>query len=138
MTGLNVKVSNSGKDIGTDLDGLDYNNVESWRFTAMDDTISFVSSETQSYSPGIPFDMNADSIVILFKIRDSDSTEYLIDTIVFQYVQADLELLSVNCGFAVLFSITNFHITSNVLDSIILEEPFVTTDMQTNNVSFYY
>lgn len=138
VTGVNISVSNSGSDASTDLDGLDYNNVESWRFTALDDTAALISSETQSYTPGIPLDMNADSITVLFKIRDSDSTDYLQDTVIFNYIQTDLQLLSINCGFAPQFKLTGGASTLNVLDSIVLYDGYVTTDMQIENVAFYY
>lgn len=138
VTGVNVTVSNSGDDEDVDLDGLDADNVESWRFIPLDDTVSLVSSESLSYSPGIALDMNDTTIVFLFQIRDSDSTEYLQDTIIFNYIQTDLQLVSVNCGFAPLFQLTGGYWTANVLDSVILNDSYITTDMQTNNVAFYY
>lgn len=138
VTGVNVTVSNSGADASSDDDGLDYNNIESWRFTALDDTTALVSSDNLSYSPGIPLDMNDTTITLLFKIRDNDTTDYLRDTVVFNYYQTDLQLLSINCGFAPLFYLKGGNSTLNILDSVILYESSITTDMQINNVAFYY
>lgn len=138
VTGVNISVSNSGADNTTDLDGLDYSNIESWRITALDDTVPLVSSENLSYSAGIPLDMNDTTITVLFKIRDNDTTDYLRDTMIFNYIQTDLQLLSVNCGFAPLFQLTSGQHTINVLDSVILYEGYITTDMQIENVAFYY
>ena len=138
VTGVIVSVSNSGADADTDLDELDHTNVESWRFTALDDTSAFVNSDDLSYSPGIPLDMNDTTITLLFKIRDNDSTDYLQDTVIFNYIQTDVELLSVNCGFASRFKITGGWTTLNVLDSVNFYDGYVTTDMETENVAFYY
>jgi hypothetical protein len=138
VTGVNVSVSNSGADKSTDLDGLDYDNIESWRFTALDDTLALVSSENLTYSPGIPLNMNDTTITLLFQIRDNDSTDYLQDTVIFNYIQTDFQLLSINCGFAPLFTLTGGQSTINILDSVILYEGDITTDMQIENVAFYY
>lgn len=138
VTGVNVSVSNSGADKKTDTDGLDYNTIESWHFTSLDDTLALVSSENLTYSPGIPLDINDTTITLLFKIRDNDSTAYLQDTVSFNYIQTDLQLLSNNCGFAPLFKITGGHSTINVLDSVIVYDGYITTDMLIENVAFYY
>lgn len=138
ITGVNVSVSNSGSDSDTDLDGLNGDSIESWLFTAMDDTVALVSDEDVDYSPGIPLDMNDTTITLLFKIRDNDTTEYLRDTIVLNYIQTDLVLLSVNCGFAPLFKITGGYSTMNILDSVVIYDEFITTDKNLDNVAFYY
>lgn len=138
VSGINVTVSNSGSDSSSDLDELDQDNVESWRFTALDDTVSLVNSESQTYTSGIPLDMNDTSITILFNIRDNDSTAFLKDTIVINYYQTDLQLLSVNCGFAPLFRITGGASTAHVLDSIVVNDVEISTDLLIDNVAFYY
>lgn len=138
VTGVNIAVANSGADKATDLDGLDYATIESWLFTALDDTLALVSSESLTYSSGIPLDMNDTTITFLFKIRDNDSTAYLQDTVTFNYIQTDLQLLSINCGFAPVFQLRGGQSTSNVLDSVVVYEASITTDMQIKNVAFYY
>lgn len=136
-TGINITVSNSGSDASTDLDGLNQNSIESWRVTAVGDTTALVDSESD-YNTGIPLDMNDTTVTLLFKIRDNDTTDYLVDTVIFTYIQTDLQLLTVTCGFAPVFNITGGEFYMNTLDSVIIYEQEVSTDLQTNNVTFYY
>lgn len=136
VTGINVEVSNSGSDATTDLDSLDQSKVDAWFFTALDDT--FVTSANQTYTSGIPLDMNDTSITVLFQIKDTEMTDYLQDTIVINYHQTDLRLLTVNCGFAPIYVISGGTHTLNVLDSVIMYDAEISTDLQITNVSFYY
>lgn len=138
VSGVNITVANSGSDSKTDLDGLDQSNIESWRITAVGDTTALVGSENTDYTTGIPLDMNNTSITVLFKIRDNDTTDYLVDTVVFEYIQTDLQLLSVSCGFAPIFKLTGGCFGTSVLDSVVIYDSEISTDLQENNVSFYY
>ena len=138
-TGVNIVVENSGDDSGTDLDGLDQSKTVEWNLTPLADTVVFVSSENQANSIGIPLDLNDTTIAIVLNIKDSEMSDYLKDTVVFNYVQTDLRLLSVNCGFAPIFNITDIMFTGNVLDSVILyTEVEVSNDLELDNVAFYY
>lgn len=138
-TGVNIVVKNSGNDTGTDLDGLDQTKSVEWNFTPLADTIVFVSSENEPYSIGIPLNLNDTTIAIVLNIKDSEMSDYLKDTVIFNYVQTDLRLLSVNCGFAPIYNIIDIMFTDNVLDSVVLyTEVEVSNDLELDNVAFYY
>ncbi len=128
-TGINVAVSNK--------DG-DYKGYDLWSFSKVNDTVSFVSSENQTYEAGIPLNINDTSITFLFNIRLNDTTAYLSDTITINYYQTDLRLLSVNCGFAPVYHITGGSHTLNVLDSVILYDEEISSDLELDNAAFYY
>lgn len=128
-TGINVTVTNEGDDFTT---------VESWKFTALDDTTALVSSDNLSYTAGIPLDMNDTVVELLFSVRASDTLDYVSDTVIIHYVQTDLSLLSVNCGFAPTYNITELVHTINILDSVLIYEQEVSTDLVSDNAAFYY
>ncbi len=136
-TGVNITVANMLPD-SVDTDSLNSSHIESWRFKTLEDTTIFISSDNLDYTTGIPLNMNDTVIKLLFQIRDNDTTDYLVDTIILGYIQTDLELLSANCGFAPVFKITNGSFTMHVLDSVAIENSKVSTDLQLNNVAFFY
>lgn len=138
VSGLNVVVANSGKDAKTDLDALNQDSIVGWMITAVGDTLSFVGSDNATYSSGIPLNLDDTTITVLFKIKDTAHDEYLVDTLVFDYHQTDLVLLSVQCGFAPLFELTGGSYTKSVLDSVVVRAVEVSTDLTINNVSIYY
>lgn len=131
-TGVNLQVINNNNESTLDKDST------FWKFTKMDDTISLVNSNNISYSPGIPLDMNNDSIQIRFQIKNISDSVYMIDTVVFNYIQTDLQALSINCGFAPVFELVGHNHTTNVLDSVARHDSIVNTEITEKNVSFYY
>lgn len=131
-TGVNIEVRNNGNEPTLHKDSI------YWKLTKIDDTVSLVSSNDISYSTGLHLDMNNDSITFLFQIKNTSDSVYLVDTVVFNYIQTDLEALSLNCGFAPVFELTEGYYTTHVLDSIVKYDTIVNTELTETNVSFYY
>ena len=136
VTGVLMTVQNSGNDNETDTDELDQTKVSDWKICAVGDTLPLYSKSTD-YQYGLPLDLEDTTVSFVFYIKD-DSSTYLTDTVQFDYRQTDMKLVSVACGFAPEFLITGGSHGSSVLDSVVVEQPVVSTDLTLNNVAFYY
>lgn len=136
ITGIIVSVKNSGSDDATDTDALNQNAVSDWKICPAGDTTVFVAKSTD-YQFGIPLDLEDTTIQLVFYIKDNGGV-YLNDTLRFVYHQTDMKLVSVACGFAPEFEITEGQHGVSVLDSVVLEELVVSNDLSINNVTLYY
>lgn len=138
VTGINMSVFSSGSDADADPDTLDVTAGIQWAILPPSADTVLVSSSDLSSSVGLHLDANADMMTVLFIIRNEDSPVFYVDTVVFEYVQTELEQLSNNCGFAPVYTIYGGSNTTHALDSVVLEDPLVNTDITDDNVTFYY
>ncbi len=138
VSGINIEVITSDKNDSTDVDGLNPSGSIEWNIAPLNDSITFITSANQAYSTGVPLNLNDTSITIQLNIRDNDTTAYLTDIIKINYVQTDLRLVSVNCGFAPVFKITDIFFSTNALDSVLYSPDEVSNDLEIVNAVFYY
>lgn len=131
---VNISVNSSAYQSNDTLKGTD----TEWWFTPLNDTIVLISSDDVDESLGLPLDMDTDTLKLVFHIRNTSATDVYMDTVTFQYEFTDLEEISLNCGFAPVFTMYGGNYTSYALDSIVLNEPIINTDLTEDNVTFYY
>ncbi len=137
ISGVMVAIANSGSDSSTDTDTLNEKSVTNWKICPINDTISFTSMDT-SYTSGIPLNINDTSVAVVFMIRDNEDEDYINDTLHLFYHQKELKLISMQCGFAPLYELSGLDHTLHVLDSVVLNEIEVSTDLMIDNVTLYY
>jgi hypothetical protein len=132
VTGVNALIINNGNSIPED-------SVKSFYIMPIgEDSISFINSENVLYTPGIELDLNNDSTIVVFKVKENSTDSFIIDTITLNHKQIDVEMLSIYCGIVPIFELIGGTHTTHILDSITLQDSLINTDVSTPNVTIYY
>lgn len=80
----------------------------------------------------LPFELN-DTVTTLFFEKDS-----VMDIINIEHTLPEAEFLDVSCGFAPSYTIKTGNFTNTIIDSVVIVNPLVNTDVYQTNIFIYY